>query len=62
MRTAPKEVVGDKGYHSNATMTGGKKRGSANLFERAEPRPSSWLGARRFARDLRSGPCAPPQD
>ena len=24
----PKEVVGDKGYHSNATMTGVKKRDS----------------------------------
>ena len=54
VRAAPKEVVGDKAYQSNATMTGVKKRGSAHLFERA-PGPSSWLGACRFARGLRSG-------
>ena len=53
-------MVGDKGYHSNATMTGVKKPGTANLCERAEPGPPEMEGqAGRAEGRLRQPPPHP---
>ena len=42
----PKEVVGDKGYHSNATMTGVKDRGLRSYVSEPNRGPRKWKGKR----------------
>ena len=42
----PKEVVGDKGYHSNATMTGVKKRGLLTYVSEPNRGRRKWKGKR----------------
>ena len=42
----PKEVVGDKGYHSNATMTGVKKRGQRTYVSEPNRGRRKWKGKR----------------
>ncbi len=42
----PKEVVGDKGYHSNATMTGVKDRGLRSYVSEPNRGRRKWKGKR----------------
>ncbi len=42
----PREVVGDKGYHSNATMTGVKKRGLRTYVSEPNRGRRKWKGKR----------------
>jgi len=44
LKIEPEEVVADKGYHSNASNDGLGGAGSAELRERAQPRPSEVEG------------------
>ena len=46
MGAEPKEVVGDKGYHSNGTMTGVKERGRRTYVSEPNRGRRKWKGKR----------------
>ena len=52
----PKEVVADKGYHSNATMTGVKKRGRQSYVSEPNRGRRKWKGKRDARRATYANP------